>query len=228
MIDTVRRGDTLYAISRRFGVPVREIARINQIPNPNVLVEGQALLILQQPKQGELSIEVNSYAYPFISPWVLRETLGSLNLLSVFSYGFTPDGDLLPPVLNDRWMVAMAAERGVRSALVLTPLDRNGVFSNYLISSLLASREAQENLLRQLEQRMAQWGYGELNIDFEYILPEDRDRFTDFVTLAAETLTVPVSVCLAPKTSRNQRGLLFEGKDFAALGQVADRVLLMT
>lgn len=228
MIYTVRRGDTLYAISRRFGVSVAEIARLNQIPEPNVLVEGQALLILRQPKQGALSIEANGYAYPFISPWVLRETLGSLNLLSVFSYGFTPDGDLLPPVLNDRWMVELAENRGVRSALVLTPLDRNGVFSNYLISRLLSSPEAQRRLLQELEIRMEQWGYGELNIDFEYILPEDRDRFTDFVALAAETLEAPVSVCLAPKTSHNQRGLLFEGKDFSALGQAADRVLLMT
>ncbi len=228
MIYVVRRGTTLSAISRQYGIPVETLARVNQIPNPDVLVEGQALLLPEGQTDGALSVEVGGYAYPFISPWVLRETLGAITALFVFSYGFTPEGGLLPPVLNDRWMVEEALSRGVRPVLVLTPLDRSGVFSNYLISRLLTDEQAQNRLLRELVQRIAEWGFGEVNIDFEYILPEDRDRFTAFVEQASQQLPVPVSVCLAPKTSRNQRGLLFEGKDFPALGRAADRVLLMT
>ena len=37
-----------------------------------------------------------------------------------------------------------------------------------------------------------------------------------------------VSVALAPKTSDDQPGLLYEGKDYAGLGAAADSVLLMT
>lgn len=228
MIYVVQPGDTLYSLSRRFGTSVREIAWLNQIPDPNVLVAGQALLILDGSRTGPFSIQVNGFAYPFISPWVLNETLSNLNLLSVFSYGFTPDGDLLPPLLNDRWMVERASARGVGAALVLTPLDRTGQFSNYLISGLLASPPAQEKLLEQIRQTMDRKGFAELNIDFEYILPQDRDRFTDFVRLAAQRLEAPVTVCLAPKSNPNQRGPLFDGKDFPALGEAADRVLLMT
>ena len=228
MIYVVRWGTTLSAVSRQYGVPVETLARVNQIPDPDVLVEGQALLIPEERSEGILSVEVGGYAYPFISPWVLRETLERINGLAVFSYGFTPTGELLPPALNDRWMVQRAAEKGVRPVLVMTPLDRSGVFSNYLIHTLLGDPAAQTRLLQKLENRMQQFGYGELNIDFEFILPEDRDRFTAFVEQAVGTLSVPVSVCLAPKMSRTQRGLLFEGKDFAALGRAADRVLLMT
>ena len=36
------------------------------------------------------------------------------------------------------------------------------------------------------------------------------------------------SVALAPKTSDTQAGLLYEGKDYALLGEAADSVLLMT
>jgi nucleoid-associated protein YgaU len=41
----VQRGDTLSAIARRFGVPggYREVARVNNIPNPNVIRVGQRL-----------------------------------------------------------------------------------------------------------------------------------------------------------------------------------------
>ena len=228
MIYVVRRGTTLSAISRQYGIPVETLAQVNQIPNPDVLVEGQALLIPEETAKAPLSVEVSGYAYPFISPWVLRETLERVNGLAVFSYGFTPEGELLLPVLNDRWMAQRAAEKGVRPILVLTPLDRSGVFSNYLIHTLLGNPAAQTRLLQETETWMQRLGYEELNIDFEFILPEDRDRFTHFVELAADMLSVPVSVCLAPKMSRMQRGLLFEGKDFAALGRAADRVLLMT
>ena len=38
----------------------------------------------------------------------------------------------------------------------------------------------------------------------------------------------PVSVALAPKTSAEQRGLLYEGIDYALLGAAANRAMLMT
>jgi len=228
MIYVVRRGDTLYNISQRFDVPVPVIAWLNQIPDRDVLVEGQALLLLNSIPLGNLSIEVNGYAYPFISPFVLEGTLGNLNLLSSFSYGFTTAGELIGPEVPDQWMLNRAADRGVRTAMVLTPMDMEGRFSNVLVNNLLADRATQVRLLENVERAIAEKGFGELNIDFEYILASDRQPFVDFVALAAETLPVPVSVCLAPKTSRNQRGLLYEGKDYRAIGQAADRVLLMT
>lgn len=228
MIYVVKPGDTLYALSQRFGISVLELARLNQIPDPNILVEGQALLILQEPKQGSLTKEVGGYAYPFIAPWVLRETLPFLNRLHVFSYGFTPDGQLIEPQLTDQWMLQQARSANVPSSLVLTPLGRDGNFSNYLISSLLQNPEAQRTLLQQLQQVMDQKGYSELNIDFEYIPGADRDKFTEFVRMAQDMIRQPVSVCLAPKMNAGQRGVLFDGKDYEAIGRIADKVLLMT
>lgn len=228
MIYVVKPGDTLYSLSQRFGVSVLELARLNQIPDPNILVEGQALLILNSIKEGPLTKTVEGYAYPFISPWVLRETLPFLSQLNVFSYGFTPEGDLLEPPLTDRWMLQQARSANVPAALVLTPLGRDGQFSNYLISVLLNSEAAQRKLLEALQKTMDEKGYGELNIDFEYIPAGDRDKFTAFVRRAKEMIHQPVSVCLAPKNSPQQRGLLFDGKDYEALGAIADKVLIMT
>lgn len=44
-IYVVRPGDTLFVIARRFGVTIESIAQLNDIPDPNVLVVGQALAI---------------------------------------------------------------------------------------------------------------------------------------------------------------------------------------
>ena len=68
-------------------------------------------------------------------------------------------------------------------------------------------------------------------VDFEYILAQDRDAFTAFVWNVADTMRANgfhTSVALAPKTSAGQTGLLYEGKDYRALGEAADHVLLMT
>ena len=45
-IYTVRAGDTLYGVSRRFGVPANLLAIWNSVPPPYDLVVGQALLVL--------------------------------------------------------------------------------------------------------------------------------------------------------------------------------------
>ncbi len=228
MIYVVQAGDTVFSIARRFGVPSGSILRVNQIPPSSPLVVGQALLILETPKTGPLSIAANGYAYPFISPWVLRQSLTDLNSLSVFSYGYLPDGTLLPPLLPDEWMLQQAAAAGAASVLVLTPFGTDGQFNNLLIRALLENRAAQERLLVQIGETMAQKGFSALDIDFEFVLAEDREPFAAFVQLAADTLEYPVYVCLAPKTSADQQGILVSGKDYGLLGQAADRVLLMT
>ena len=68
-------------------------------------------------------------------------------------------------------------------------------------------------------------------MDFEYILAEDRELFANFVADMTRTLNsygYQVSVALAPKTSSDQKGLLYEGKDYRLLGEAANKVLLMT
>lgn len=46
----VQRGDTLYAISRRYGVPIDVIIRVNRLRPPYELYVGQSLYI---PSQGQ-------------------------------------------------------------------------------------------------------------------------------------------------------------------------------
>lgn len=46
----VRPGDTLYQIGRRYGVPYQEIARLNDLPDPNRIEVGQRLQI---PRGGQ-------------------------------------------------------------------------------------------------------------------------------------------------------------------------------
>ena len=178
------------------------------------------------------AISVSGYAYPFISPWVLEQTLPFLTALPVFSYGFTPEGELLPPPYGeDQWMISEALRFGVLPILTLTPFGPDGNFNNQLIHSVVNDSVYRDNLIQNMLGLMYEKGYLGVDIDFEYILAEDKDAFSAFVRQTAEIMRAngfQTSVALAPKTSDDQKGLLYEGKDYRALGEAADHVLLMT
>lgn len=231
IIYVVKEGDTLTRISENFGVSMEQIIWANQLEYPYHLVIGQSLLLLTEVIQEYRNLFANGFAYPFINSWILEQTLPYLSELSVFSYGFTTDGNLIPPSLPVDWMIETALSYGCTPILTLTPFGPDGTFSNQLIHSMLSNETAKNTLMEQLRQEMQYSGYGGVNVDFEYILAEDRDLFTEFVralTIIIEETGGEVTVDLAPKTSDTQQGLLYEGKDYRALGDAATRVFVMT
>ncbi|MBT9777008.1 LysM peptidoglycan-binding domain-containing protein [Clostridium sp. MCC353] len=231
-IYVVRRGDSVDSIAEKFGIPVETLILDNQIAYPFRLAVGQAVLIDDYPNMGDKPpLQVNGYAYPFIEADTLSETLPFLTDLSVFSYGFTIEGDLIPPMASDDWMIQKAEDAGVRPILTLTPLGADGRFNNNLVSVLVQNPKVQEHLIWELGRTMLEKGFGGVDVDFEYVLAEDRVNFADFVRRLTQVMNLfgyPVSVALAPKTSGDQRGLLYEGIDYRLLGEAANRVLLMT
>lgn len=232
-IYVVKQGDTVDTIAGEYGVSVEDIIYDNQIPYPYRLAVGMALLlrITGEGSAGRYDAYVNGYAYPFISNYVLNQTLPYLSSLSIFSYGFTTGGNLIPPAIDESFMIQAALLEDVAPILTLTPFGADGMFNNYLISVLVNNQPVRDTLIAQLLFTMEQKGYQGVDIDFEYILPEDRDAFTAFVAetrAAANAEGYTLSVALAPKISDTQTGLLYEGKDYEGLGRAADSVLLMT
>lgn len=128
-IYVVKAEDTLYQIAASYGVTMEEVAFINQLIPPYSLAIGQALLLpsaMETVIQPE--IKVNGYAYPFISNWVLQQTLPYLTELSVFSYGFTAERELIPPQLDDSWMIDQAIKEETLPILTLTPFGPGCIY----------------------------------------------------------------------------------------------------
>lgn len=231
-IYVVKQGDTVDRIANSTGAGAEQIIYDNQLVYPYELAVGQALLVNKKVRNADRLISVSGYAYPFISAWVLEQTLPYLSELSVFSYGFTMEGELIPPTYgDDTWMIQEALRFGTQPILTLTPFGPDGNFNNQLIHSVVNNEVYRDSLIQNLLVVMGEKGYQGIDIDFEYILAEDRDAFSAFVWQVAETMRnagYHTSVALAPKTSSDQAGLLYEGKDYRALGEAADHVLLMT
>jgi len=232
MIYVVERGDTLYNISERFGVTSEQIAYDNEIGDRN-LVPGEALLILNNVPVSDpiRQMQVSGYAYPYIEPSVFLEALQFIDEFLIFSYGFTEEGRLIPPIQDDLPFIESAWRTGVEPYLVLTPFGSDNRFNNYLVKLVVTDMVVQQNLINGLLYAVQDRGYAGVDVDFEYILPEDREGYAEFVGNLRSVMNqngYRVSVALAPKTSSNQQGLLYEGMDYKLLGENADHVFLMT
>ena len=204
-IYVVKPGDSVDSIAQQLDANAEQIIFDNQLEYPYPLAVGQALLINRFVRNASRAITVSGYAYPFIDREVLVQTLPYLSELRVFSYGFTMEGELLPPSYgDDSRMIAQALQFGTQPILTLTPFGEDGNFNNQLINSVVNNTAYTERLIRELLETMDAKGYEGVDIDFEYILAQDRDAFSAFVRQVAEAMRASgyhTSVALAPKTS---------------------------
>lgn len=230
-VHIVREGQTVEQIAEEYSITVKNLYQNNPfLLNQTYLLEGQSLVISYEGEplmQGRIS----GYAYPFIEPYILREVLPYIDEILIFSYGFTAEGELIPPQIDETWGIQEAWNQQVEPILVLTPFAETGTFNSGLIQILSENETVQDNLIENLLETVREKGYVGVDVDFEYIRPEDRVGYADFVNRLRETMNengYRVSVALAPKTSSYQKGLLYEAMDYHLLGQSANTVFLMT
>jgi spore germination protein len=86
-------------------------------------------------------------------------------------------------------------------------------------------------LLDNIIANMQAKGYTSLDVDFEFLGRENAKSYADFVAYCRERLHqygYGVMTALAPKTSDDQQGALYEGHDYALLGEAADAVFAVS
>ena len=146
-------------------------------------------------------------------------------------YGFDTEGELYPPRVNDDEVIRLAYDYSAAPIMLISSMDANGVFNSYIASEVFRNEAAQDNLIDNILSTMKQKGYVGLDVDFEFIEPDDRLAYQEFlrnVTARLNAEGYTVNVDLAPKVSADQPGLLYEAHDYEAIGGIADTVLLMT
>ena len=226
---TVTAGESLYSISRDYEVTIDELLAANpEITDPNKIKAGQIIWI-PFPDEDLGVMDVNGYALPSISTVSLDRTLPYLTYISNFSYQVRADGSLIP-IEDDRIRQAARAQN-VASMMVITNIKEGGSFDSEIAHSILTDQQIQDELLNNIITVLDEKNYFGLDIDFEYILPEDRDNYNEFLRKTVNTLHplgYIVTTALAPKLSTGQEGLLYEAHDYAVHGQLADHVIIMT
>lgn len=235
-IYVVKPGDSVWTLSRHFGISSQAIVEGNRLIDPDRLVVGQTLVIPinRQPSGAgqKTTVETNAYIDPRItrgrSAQAIERVGEGLTYVSIFSYAVNRDGSLTP--VEDEPSLSAASNQHVAPLLVLTNLE-NGQFSTELATTILTQEVVQDRVLDEAIRVMQRKGYRGLDFDFEYLGAENRERYVRLLTKAAQRvrpLGYTLSVALAPKYSETQRGVLYEGHDYEAIGRVVDFMFLMT
>lgn len=225
----VTEGETLDLIAREYNTTVNAILRNNPTITANNIQNGDTVVITYKNVNPTRSIALNGYTYPEIPIDMLVKILPYLTFMTIFTYGFTNEGDLISP--DDENLIRIALDYGVMPTMLISTLTSQGTFSNELAGILLNNPELQQVLINNIISNMKEKGYRALDIDFEYLPVENRQNYIDFVTRLTEELNnngFYSLVALAPKTSSTQPGLLYESHDYFGLGRAANLALLMT
>ncbi len=226
---TAGEGDTLSSISKKTGVSVKTLRRNNPVVNTGLYIYPGQTIVLEFAQEKIGALEVNGYAYTYINDDILANCLPYLTYLSIFSYGLRPDGTLI--YADDERLIRYAAEYGVKPILVLTSLTEQGTFSSENVAYFLSDYDAQTRFIEIIIPVLKQKGYYGADIDFEFIPPQYSVVFAEFIGRLSETLNeegMVLFTALAPKTSADQPGLLYEGHNYRLIGEASDFVLVMT
>lgn len=231
IIYTVKPGDQLVQLAAEFQVSPESIIEANGLPNPNNLLTGQSLIIpTAEPVIRKTEISVNAYQY-FLGlegvP-IVNEAGPYLSILAPFSYVIKENGDLVP--IDDEPLINAAYQNRVVPMMCIVNFSSTSRGQD-IAHGVLNNPAAVQNLISNIIQIMKLKGYLGLNIDFEFVLPEDKELYNDFLRLAVEKLHGEgyfVSSAIAPKIGPLQGGLQYEGIDYPAHGSLLDFVIIMT
>ena len=228
-VHSVLPGETLTSIAARYGISVRDLWRRNWFLGGRETLTAGETLVISYFESSLGSVVTNGYAYPFIGEQLLSEQLPYQSYLSPFTYGITHSGDLIP--LADDALLSAARQRGTFPVMHLSTLTETGQFDTYRGELVLTDPAIQEQLIRQILQTVLLRGYAGVDVDFEYLPGTLAIAYAAFLSRLRRLLHAQgrfLWVALAPKTSAMQKGLLYEGHDYPAIGASSDGVLLMT
>lgn len=226
-IHKVAKGESLWSIARKYGVSLQEIMTANSLSNPALIEPGQLITI---PTPVLTSIEVNGYIekYDEEAQNEVAARANDLTYITIFSYHIQEDGTLIP--LQDEGLRETAASHRITPIMAISNISGQG-FSSDLIHHVLNTQSSYTHLITTVSNTMLDRGFKVLNIDFEYIPPEDRELYNQFlrdITKHLHQFGYLVSSAVAPKTNANQQGKLYEAHDYKVHGEVLDFVIIMT
>lgn len=172
---------------------------------------------------------VNGYAYPTIRPEVLSQTAPNLTFLSIFHYDLSEDGHLID--VNDSLLLSELSKYPVAPLMVITAISETDGFQKDIMANVLQSPELQANLISDIVRIIREKNLMGVDYDFEYVYPQYKEEYAALIAQTRKILNPMgyiVTATVAPKTSSDQQGLLYEGHDYRLIGKAANLVLVMT
>lgn len=226
---TVQPGDTVYSISRLFGITTNALLSANpQITDIDSIIAGQTLRI---PGTHSIrpTIEVNGYAYPTVDETTLRNVLSYLTYLSIIGFETNPDGTIV--YADDTALINTALLYRVAPLMVVSNRDRAGNYLGALAHTLLISLDLQQTLINNIIAHLRDKKYYGVNIDFSEIYTEDYVLYAAFLqALTSQLHPLGYIVVVAPRINilLEQQEFLEQINQFYFFNVLMDRLVIRT
>lgn len=189
------------------------IGQIINIPSPLKLQMAALGFILPSSESANI-ITVNSIA-------------GQLSYLAIVAYSFTEEGFAYREI-EDAALVASCKQLNIKPLLMIRNFTAAG-FSAELAGRALENIAFRRNLVASILNLAKQRGYEGVSIDFEFIPPARRRDFISFLTELKRGLgDLFLHVNVHAKTEDIPTNRIIGAYDYAAIGQIADMVAVMT
>lgn len=220
----VQPGDTLERVARRSGLSLAELRAAN--PGVETLSPGQVLLL---PRPEPYQAEVLGYL-PILEPQVTAEDIapwsGALTYVAIFSYLIDGQGNMTE--IDDEPAIRATYAAGARPLMVIANMEPGGAFSPEIARAIIADPQVRERVISAILRVVEQKGYAGVDSDIENIPAGLRAGYVNFLQelrarLEAEKL---LTVAVPPKWDEETFAYA-RGHDYAGIGQVADRIVLM-
>lgn len=165
---------------------------------------------------------------------VAKQHTGLFTDISFWWYSVLPNGDIglldEPYTEVDRDMVRQLQDQGIR----VIPHIANytgGDWAPQNASVVLRDPALRSTHIRNIVDLVQREGYDGIDIDYESLTDDDREPLVTFMTDLSESLHAHgklLTISVQPKDSDDGDGPHNRAQDYAALGEVADRVNVMT
>lgn len=224
----VKEGDTLAGIADAEGTTLMELLRNNPYLSDRESLYIGETIVISYDENKTMKMSTNGYAYPFIEINTLKKTLPFLTYLTVFTYSITAEGELND--LDDKKLIQLAKEYGVAPIMLISTLSESGTIEPNIAHTILNSEELQNRLVDNVLIKLKEKGYYGLNLDSQYVLPSDRQLYDDFTTKMTTRLNsegFKVEVTITPSAFELVTRTLYQGIDYAGLGQAANGVMII-
>lgn len=225
----VQDGDSLVDIAASHRVSLMQLLRNNPQLADRIYIYPGEELVISFTDEKLMEISTNGYAFPFINRSVLQNTLPFLTYLTIFYYRIMMDGEIVD--IEDQELINLAREYGVAPIMIISTLTDTGTSDVEAAHSILTNSDAQEHLINRVLENMKAKNYYGLNIDMQYIAQEDKQLFVDFIARISNRLRQEgyvVFITLTPNTFPIETGILYQGPEYEALGELTDSTMLLS
>lgn len=226
---TVQAGDSLYSIAKLHNISIMELLRNNPYLSDRANIYPGEVIVIKYMDEKIREISTNGFVYPFVNMDILKKTLPFLTYLTVYSYYYTSQGDIMN--VDDSEIIQTAKNYGVAPIMMLVADSDNQIEEIEILHNILIDQDVQDIFISNLLTILLAKGYYGVNIKTPYIKTEDRALYVNFIDKLSTRLHAAgfmLYISLSMSTFELLSSIFYDELQYDILGQSANGIILIT